>query len=87
METFNYVKNAFETIRIHNRRLRDLSVDIETCYRNNEDVRIVYDTDVEENKDTVSKIWRIGDDSILLRNLKMIPLRAIRKVEVANDTL
>lgn len=87
METFNYVKNAFETIRIHNRRLRDISVDIEICYRNNEDVRIVYDTDIEENKDTVSKIWRIGDDSILLRNLKMIPLRAIRKVEVANTAV
>lgn len=83
METFNYVKNAFEALRIHNSKLRDISVDIESYYRNNEDVRIVYDTDIEENKDTISKIWRIGDDSILLRNLKMIPLRAIRKVEVA----
>lgn len=83
METFNYVKSAFEALRIHNSKLRDISVDIESYYRNNEDVRIVYDTDIEENKDTISKIWRIGDDSILLRNLKMIPLRAIRKVEVA----
>lgn len=83
METFNFIRSTMETIKFQHKRIKDICIDIEDCYRNNENVRIIYDTDGEENKDTVSKIWRIGDDSILLKNLKMIPLRAIKKVELA----
>lgn len=83
METFNYIKSTMETIKFQHKRIKDIYVEIETCYKNNANVRIIYDTDGEENKDTVSKIWRMGDDSILLKNLKMIPLRAIKKVELA----
>lgn len=82
METFNYVKDIVETIKFRHKRMRDVSTDIEIRYRNNENVRIIYDTDSEENKDTVSKIWRISDDSILLTNLKMIPKIAIKKIEL-----
>lgn len=82
METFNYVKDVVETIRFRHRRMKDVSSDIEMCYKNNENVRIIYDTDSEENKDTVSKIWRVSEDSILLTNLKMIPIIAIKKVEL-----
>lgn len=82
METFNYVKDIVETIKFRHKRMKDVSTDIEIRYRNNENVRIVYDTDSEENKDTVSKIWRISDDSILLTNLKMIPKIAIKKIEL-----
>ena len=82
METLNYVKDVVETIRFRHRRMKDVSSDIEMCYKNNENVRIIYDTDSEENKDTVSKIWRVSEDSILLTNLKMIPIIAIKKVEM-----
>lgn len=82
METFNYVKDIVETIKFRHKRMKDVSTDIEIRYRNNENVRIIYDTDSEENKDTVSKIWRISDDSILLTNLKMIPKIAIKKIEL-----
>lgn len=83
METFNYVRDIVDTIKFQHRRMKDISAAIEVGYRNNENLRIVYDTDIEENKDTVSQIWRMSDDSILLKNLKMIPIRAIKKVELA----
>lgn len=82
METFNYVKNVLDTIKYRHSRMKDICAEIEISYRNEENVRIVYDTDVEENKFTVSKIWRKNNDCILLKNLKMIPLLAIKKVEL-----
>jgi len=82
METFNYVTNVLDTIKYRHSRMKDICAEIEISYRNEENVRIVYDTDVEENKFTVSKIWRKNDDCILLKNLKMIPILAIKKVEL-----
>lgn len=81
METFHTIKNTISNLNVRYKRIRAIHDAIEHMYRNDEDVSLIYDTDYEENKKTKSKVWRLNDENVLLRNLKMIPICAIKRVE------
>lgn len=81
METFNTVKNTVSNLNVRYKKIRAIHDAIEQVYHNGEDVSLIYDTDYEENKKTHSKVWRLNDESVLLKNLKMIPICAIKRVD------
>lgn len=81
MDTFYTIKDTVSNLNVRYKKIRAIHDAIEQFYRSDKDVSLIYDTDYEENKKTHSKVWRLNDESVLLRNLKMIPICAIKRVD------